>query len=147
MFQNEDCVVNYTECQKEGDLCLEVNFTDGESEQMVLFSTNRESCIFKGAFKTEPKRSVTATSPDCSLMRSSSDLHVSQGVFLKKLAFFNDFCLGDFLPKSGSAGFERWGIMYQKQADDFSGRGPKFHNFQGTGFDIIQLSKPVPCIS
>ena len=69
-------MVKYTKCQRRGDLCLKVDFTDGESEKIVLFSTSLDSCIFKGAFETAPKRSVTATSPDCP-MRSSSDLHVS----------------------------------------------------------------------
>ena len=76
LAQNEDCVVKYSKCQWKGDLCLKVDFTDGESEEIVLFLMSLESCIFKGAFETEPKRSVTATSPDCPI-RSSSDLHVS----------------------------------------------------------------------
>ena len=71
--------MKYTECQNEGDLCLKVDFSHGESEEIVLVSTSLDHCIFKGTFKTEPKRSVTATSPDCPL-RSNSDLHVSQSI-------------------------------------------------------------------
>ena len=64
-----------TDCLHGEDLCLQVDFTDGGSEQIVLGSETDDHCIFGGFFLSEPERTVAATSPDCPI-KPSSDLHV-----------------------------------------------------------------------